>query len=150
MRKTWWAMRSRCGDKSHPDFSNYGGRGIGVCAGWGNFDAFAVDMGERPSGVSSTGRRSAWSIDRINNNGGYWCGKCEECVGLGRQANCRWATVAEQATNRRGTGRSEPRGAYDTSRRPMIGSDDQPIVIGPVMRYISELRRQRLSAEGVA
>jgi hypothetical protein len=50
-------------------------------------------MGRRPS--------IKHSIDRINNDGGYWCGKCEECLRLGRPANCRWATHIEQGRNMR-------------------------------------------------
>ncbi len=39
------------------------------------------------------------SIDRIDNEKGYTCGKCEECRQNGWMANCRWATSAEQTRN---------------------------------------------------
>jgi len=75
-------------------YSHYGGRGITVCERWNvSFQAFLEDMGEKPN--------SKYSIDRIENNGGYWCGKCEECVRLNHPTNCRWATPSQQRDNTR-------------------------------------------------
>lgn len=87
----WLGLRSRCLDKNNAGYRRYGGRGITVCERWRNsFAAFFADMGERPADRS---------IDRINNDGNYSCGKCEECVANGWPANCRWATDQEQARN---------------------------------------------------
>lgn len=86
---TWSAMLRRCRDLDNP---RYGGRGITVCRRWrASFGAFLQDMGERPAGKT---------IDRIDNDGGYWCGKCDECHENGRKPNCRWATPTEQQRNR--------------------------------------------------
>lgn len=75
---TWNAMKSRCKDKQNP---NYGGRGIEVCAEWVNdFSRFLKDMGYRPI---------KHSLDRIDPNKGY------------SPDNCRWATIKEQAMNKR-------------------------------------------------
>ena len=42
------------------------------------------------------------TIDRFpDNNGGYWCGKCDECLSIGHHFNCRWATRVEQMRNMR-------------------------------------------------
>lgn len=78
---TWATMLQRCTNEKCTVYANYGGRGITVCARWRSFDNFLEDMGERPS--------SHHSLDRINNAGNYEPG------------NCRWATRAEQAANKR-------------------------------------------------
>lgn len=78
----WVAISSRCYNTLGPDYMNYGGRGISVCDRWFNsFDHFLSDMGKRPS--------AKHSLDRIDVNGDY------------EPSNCRWATSAEQAKNKR-------------------------------------------------
>lgn len=90
----WSAIKFRCYKKTAKKFSSYGGRGIAMCEQWRNsFEDFYKDMGDRPS--------KNHSIDRKNNDGGYWCGKCEECLRLNHPSNCRWATSVEQQRNLR-------------------------------------------------
>jgi hypothetical protein len=89
---TWSCMIDRCENHNNKRFDRYGGRGIYVCAGWRHsFDVFLEDMGRRPG--------SKMSIDRINNDGPYACGKCEQCLARGQIANCRWATHRQQMMN---------------------------------------------------
>jgi hypothetical protein len=82
--RNWRNMIDRCGNPKCKYYPRYGGRGIKVCERWLGPDGFAnfyADMGPKPS--------PAHSIDRVNNDAGYEPG------------NCKWATKAEQARNRR-------------------------------------------------
>lgn len=80
--KSWLGMIERCENTKHREFKYWGGRGIRVCARWRHsFGNFLQDMGERPPGTS---------IDRYPNNDGNY-----------EPGNCRWATVEQQANNKR-------------------------------------------------
>lgn len=84
----WRSLREairRCHDERHPQFADYGGRGICVHAAWrdkaSGYDAFMDHIGPKPS--------ARHSLERKDNAVGYEPG------------NVKWATRTEQNNNKR-------------------------------------------------
>lgn len=81
--RIWKDMRRRCNNPSRINYHRYGGRGINVCEDWNtNFVAF-YDW------AMNNGYQDNLSIDRIDNDAGYY------------PNNCRWVSNTTQANNRR-------------------------------------------------
>lgn len=80
--QVWLWLHERCNNPNNHAYKDYGGRGIKVCERWRYFENFLRDMGEKPKGLT---------IERKNNDKGY------------SPDNCKWATRAVQARNRRST-----------------------------------------------
>lgn len=78
---TWCNMKARCDNPNHPQFSDYGGRGITYDPSWSDFPSFLAGVGDRAF-------RGA-TMDRIDNDGNYEPG------------NVRWADRKTQRVNSR-------------------------------------------------
>jgi hypothetical protein len=90
---SWQSMKSRCYASKTHGYTNYGGRGIAVCAEWRNsFENFLRDMGERPTGKT---------LDRKNVNEDY------------SADNCKWSDSKEQSLNKRPRRKKERKGSIN-------------------------------------
>jgi hypothetical protein len=102
LRSRWHAMRRRCDNPWATHYSDYGGRGIFYCDGLRNLgDYVRIVTALDPEILGKLERGERLSLDRFDNDDGYTCGNCSECVYFARVGNLRWATPSEQSSNRR-------------------------------------------------
>lgn len=90
---TWSSMKDRCTNPNCEQFNDYGGRGITFCDRWLKFENFLADMGHKPK---------RHTLERIDVDKGY------------EPTNCCWATMRQQANNKRNTVRITHNGLTQT------------------------------------
>lgn len=84
LHSIWKNMRRRCLIATTPRFSDYGGRGISICAEWSDFSVFH-------SWATKFGYADDLTLERVDVDGNY------------EPTNCTWVTRAEQSSNQRRT-----------------------------------------------
>lgn len=88
--RIWQHIKSRCLNPNEDHYNDYGGRGIFVCKEWlDSFENFYNDMGESYNKAAEIYGEENISINRINNDDGYY------------KENCEWSTRTEQQRNQR-------------------------------------------------
>ena len=83
----WKSMKKRCENPNCKSYKWYGAKGVSVCDDWHDYRVFkewAIN-----NGYDENAEYGQCTIDRINPFGNY------------EPTNCRWATLAEQARNKR-------------------------------------------------
>lgn len=90
--RRWMGMRGRSASNKTLEAMRYAKRDLKCCERWSSYQLFHEDMGECPS--------EKHTIDRIDNNGHYSCGKCVECKCNGWKMNAKWSTQTEQQRNK--------------------------------------------------
>lgn len=102
---TWRGILDRCENPACARYHDYGGRGIKVCERWHDVRLFIEDIertiGPRPEGLTASGKRALYSLDRVRNEGNYELG------------NVRWVTWHVQRLNSRVRPQSTPRSAVE-------------------------------------
>ena len=79
----WRGIKLRCLNPKHPQFKDYGGRGVTICDEWLKFIPFR-------DWALNNGYKEGLEINRIWNDGNY------------EPSNCDFVTSAENCRNRRG------------------------------------------------
>lgn len=130
--RRWHNIVGRCTKPTHPDYVNYGARGITVCERWLDFANFISDM--EPT------YKPGLCVERVDNNRGY------------EPANCVWATMRENIRNRRSTvildtpwGRMSQGALADKIGMDVVLLDNRVRSGWPMSRLLDPANRKKLT-----
>lgn len=71
LRHVWKGIKQRCYNPNHPEYKNYGGRGIKMCDEWRNSSKAFIEW------ALNNGYSIGLDVDRIDNNGNYEPSNCQ-------------------------------------------------------------------------
>lgn len=92
IHRVWLDMRKRCNSESHPNYNDYGGRGIIICKEWEEFKNF-YDW------AIKNGYKNNLQIDRIDNDGNYKPENCRFVTGKINSRNSRQVKITMNIAN---------------------------------------------------
>lgn len=102
--RAWRNAKYRVLNPNSKNYPDYGGRGIDMDPRWvESFQAFYDEVGPKPD--------PSLSLDRIDNDRGYWPG------------NVRWATRSEQQSNQRQRRNGDPQASGREATAPVSRPD---------------------------
>ncbi|CAB4191677.1 hypothetical protein UFOVP1229_84 [uncultured Caudovirales phage] len=142
-------MKHRCLNPEYVDYHRYGQRRITICEGLMDVHGFIAVLGSRPDGTT---------LDRIDNNLGYWCGSCSECIEEIRPKNVRWTDLITQGNNQRSNRLITARGETHTLaewvrisgtprsaiyHRLQKGMNPEEAIFSPVLDYSNRKFRRK-------
>ncbi len=107
VRMRWAEMFNRCENPDHARYKDYGGRGIGVCKEWMDFESFY-------QWALANGIESGKFLDRIDNNGDY------------EPSNCQYVS---QTTNSRNTRKTKYLTAFGETKAITAWAEDPRCVV---------------------
>jgi len=86
----WFSMIDRCSNDNRSDYDRYGGRGISVCREWAAQESY-IGLNNFIEWSLLNGYKDYLTIERVDVNGNY------------EPDNCTWASMDDQAKNKRNT-----------------------------------------------
>lgn len=108
----WCAIKSRCNNPKNKEYHCYGGKGIKLCKEWEDYAIFKEWAYSH--GYDDTAQKGMCTIDRIDNNNGYY------------PENCRFVDLQKQIDNQEKTIKLEYNGNIYTIRELAVLHNMQP------------------------
>ena len=126
--RVWANMKRRIYNKNHPNYKDYGGRGITICDEWIhhpiNFIGWALN----------NGYKKGLHLDRINNDGDY------------KPNNCRFITQSDSKRNTQLLKSTNTSGYRGAAYHKLAGKWQSNIMINRKRKHLGLFESKRLAA----